>query len=286
MTEREPWLSFYVRHQRLLEWSYWPISKSLMAWLRADSVLMEYARRGQALAQWEPYVWEFSSVITGLVAVWLIVLFDRRFSLNSERAGRNLLAHALFSIPVSLVHVVGMVLVRKVTYSALGGTYDFGDWSTELWYEYRKDAVSYINVLLILYIYRFWSTRILQEASPISDNDQTTSAPCERFLVRKMGKDFLLRSSSIEWVEAAGNYMNLHANGRVYPIRQTMSALQESLDTSRFARVHRSFMVNLDFVESIQPADSGDGTIRLTTGEEIRLSRRYRDEIVDKVQTG
>lgn len=275
-----------MRNQRLIEWSYWPVSKSLMAWLRADSVLMEYARRGETLSAWEPYVWEFSSVVTGLIVVWLVIQFDRRYPLNSANSGRNLIAHALFSVAASLIHVVGMVLLRHGAYALMNSRYDFGDWPTELWYEYRKDAVSYVNILLIVYVYRFWSSRVIEEASPISEDENSSSASGERFLVRKMGKDFLLRASAIEWVEAAGNYMNLHANGRVYPLRETMNALQERLDPGKFARVHRSFMVNIDCVESIQPSESGDGTIRLRSGDEIRLSRRYRDDLLDRVRGG
>lgn len=101
----------------------------------------------------------------------------------------------------------------------------------------------------------------------------------ERFLVRKLGKDFLLPAAEIEWIQAWGNYVNLHVRGHDYPLRSTMAAIERRLDGQRFVRVHRSHIVNLDFVQSIVPLESGDARAMLTTGGEIPVSRRYRDAL-------
>ena len=78
------------RHQGLVEWAYWPITQALSALLQADSVVMEFAHRNTPIPAWEPYSWEFTSAASMLVCIWLIVLFDRRFPLDSERIGRHL----------------------------------------------------------------------------------------------------------------------------------------------------------------------------------------------------
>jgi DNA-binding LytR/AlgR family response regulator len=98
----------------------------------------------------------------------------------------------------------------------------------------------------------------------------------ERFLVRKLGSEFLVPARDIEWLEAAENYVNLHVRGRVYPLRSTMAAIQERLDPQRFVRVHRSHIVNLDFLEQIEPLDTGDARLLLRDGSRIPCSRRYR----------
>jgi len=98
----------------------------------------------------------------------------------------------------------------------------------------------------------------------------------ERFLVRKLGAEFLVPARDIEWLEAAENYVNLHVRGRVYPLRSTMTAIQERLDPQRFVRVHRSHIVNLDFLEQIEPLDTGDARLLLKDGSRIPCSRRYR----------
>ncbi len=273
-------VGWYRRYQRLLEWAYWPIVHSIQASLDATSIIMEYARRGMPLDNWEPYLWEFSSVASAMFGIWLIVQFDRRFPLNSQYVWRNLVAHAAFSLVYSVVHVTGMVFIRQLVYLQAGRSYDFGDWSFEAWYEYRKDALTYLSVVATLYLYRFVSSRIIGEASPIADGDtQSTNQRTDRFLVRKFGREFLLKADDVEWIGAAGNYMNMYSMDRVYPVRETMAGLEKRLDGDVFVRVHRSHIVNLDFIDFITPVDSGDAVISMRDGTQIRLSRRYRDNL-------
>jgi len=279
------WVGRFRRYQVLLEWAYWPVVHSTQAMLTASSVVMEYARRGTPIDSWEPYVWEFSSVASAMLGIWLIIQFDRRFPLDSRYFLRNLAAHAAFSLVYSAVHVIGMVAIRELVYQQAGRNYDFGDLSFEVWYEYRKDAVTYLSIVTTLYIYRFISSRIISEASPIRDGDaENDDKRTERFLVRKLGKEFLLKADDVEWIEAAGNYMNMYALNNIYPVRETMTGLEKRLGRDHFVRVHRSYIVNLDFIESITPGDSGDGMIHMRDGARVRLSRRYRDTLRARMQ--
>jgi DNA-binding LytR/AlgR family response regulator len=97
--------------------------------------------------------------------------------------------------------------------------------------------------------------------------------------VRKVGAEFLVPARDIEWLEAAENYVNLHVRGRVYPLRSTMTAIQERLDPQRFVRVHRSYIVNLDFLVQIEPTDAGDAQLHLKDGTKVPCSRRYRQSL-------
>jgi len=279
------WVGWYRRYQVLLEWVYWPVVHSTHAILTATNVIMEYARRGAALDAWEPYVWEFSSVASAMLGIWLIIQFDRRFPLNSPYFWRNLVAHAAFSLVYSAVHVIGMVAIRELVYQQAGRNYDFGDLPLEAWYEYRKDALTYLSIVVTLYVYRFVSSRLISEASPIVDGEtETDDHRADRFLIRKLGKEFLLKADDVEWIEAAGNYMNMYAMNNIYPVRETMTGLEKRLGRDHFVRVHRSHIVNLDFIESITPGDSGDAVIHMRDGAQIRVSRRYRDNLRARMQ--
>ncbi|AMP13858.1 lytTr DNA-binding domain protein [Collimonas pratensis] len=101
----------------------------------------------------------------------------------------------------------------------------------------------------------------------------------ERFLVRTLGKEFLLPAAEIEWIQAWGNYVNLRVRGHDYPLRSTMAAIERRIDPKRFVRIHRSYIANLDFVVEIEPLDSGDARAKLRDGQQIPVSRRYRDEL-------
>src|SRR3546814_2201523 len=72
----------------------------------------------------------------------------------------------------------------------------------------------------------------------------------ERFLVRKLNREFLVAAADIEWLQAAGNYVNLRVRGHDYPLRITIAGIEAKLDTARFARIHRSYVANLDQVAS------------------------------------
>jgi len=67
--------------------------------------------------------------------------------------------------------------------------------------------------------------------------------------------------------------------GRDYPLRATMAGIEERLDPTRFVRVHRSYIVNLDCLEQIEPLDTGDARLLLKNGARIPCSRRYRSAL-------
>jgi DNA-binding LytR/AlgR family response regulator len=133
---------------------------------------------------------------------------------------------------------------------------------------------------LIIHVYRLLLLRLQGEARLLTAPE--TGAPLEavekpeRFLVRKLGTEFLVAARDIEWLEAAENYVNLHVRGRVYPLRSTMAAIQERLDAQQFVRVHRSYIVNLECLEQIEPLETGDARLVLKNGTRIPCSRRYR----------
>jgi two-component system LytT family response regulator len=101
----------------------------------------------------------------------------------------------------------------------------------------------------------------------------------ERLAIKSSGKVVFLKTSEIDWVEAADNYVNLHAGTESYLHRETMSALEEMLDPDRFLRISRSTMVNIDCVKELQPLFHGEYSVILKNGARLTLSRGYRDKI-------
>jgi DNA-binding LytR/AlgR family response regulator len=109
----------------------------------------------------------------------------------------------------------------------------------------------------------------------------------QRFLVRKLGKEFLIAANEIEWLKAQGNYVNLHVRGREYPLRSTMSAIEDLLDPNKFVRVHRSHIVNLDHLLEIESLETGDARLKLRNGAVIACSRTFRATLRNRsLETG
>ncbi|HUI60370.1 MAG TPA: LytTR family DNA-binding domain-containing protein [Steroidobacteraceae bacterium] len=85
--------------------------------------------------------------------------------------------------------------------------------------------------------------------------------------------------ATIEWIDAAGDYMCIHASGNTHILRGTMKELEEVLDPRLFQRVHRSTIVNLSLVKSLRAHMNGEYFLTLTGGHELKLSRTYRDKV-------
>jgi hypothetical protein len=276
-------LDRYLRHRRVWEIALWTAWWLLDAAANSVVVLMDIDRRDSRFDWWEPVVWEYSSALVLLALLPAVLAFDRRLPFRAETWRRALPAHLLATIPYSLVHVFGMVGLRHLAYGVAGYQYDFGDWPRELLYEYLKDVRTYAGVLIVIYLYRLLLLRLRGEARLLTAPD--TGLPTEaidrpnRFLVRKLGAEFLVAAHDIEFLEAAENYVNLHVRGRVYPLRSTMTAIQDRLDPGRFVRVHRSYIVNLEFLDQIEPLDTGDARLLLKNGARIPCSRRYRSAL-------
>lgn len=101
----------------------------------------------------------------------------------------------------------------------------------------------------------------------------------ERVLIKSRSRVFLLRLDEVDWIEAAGNYVRLHAGTTSHLLRQTLSALEGQLDPSRFLRIHRSTIVNIDRIRDLRPLFNGEYEVRLEGSAVVTLSRGYKDRL-------
>jgi two-component system LytT family response regulator len=107
----------------------------------------------------------------------------------------------------------------------------------------------------------------------------TRSGFLERIVVRAHNRVKLLATDDIDWIGAAGVYLELHAGGDTYLYRSTFANLLDRLDPKRFVRIHRSAVVNTNRIVELRPRGHGDYTVVLSRGREITLSRGYRFQL-------
>jgi len=86
----------------------------------------------------------------------------------------------------------------------------------------------------------------------------------------------LVRPTEVDWIEAADNYVRLHCGRVTHIIRTTLGEVEARLEWAGFLRLHRSAVVNVDRVKSIQPWFRGDLRVVLLDGTELTLKRQYR----------
>jgi two-component system LytT family response regulator len=102
----------------------------------------------------------------------------------------------------------------------------------------------------------------------------------KRIPVKSARDTTLIFTESIDWVGAAGHYLELHVGGETHLIREQLSHLEARLDPEQFVRIHRSVIVNLDRIKSLRPLFNGDHLVILKNGQELNLSRTYHDKLM------
>jgi two-component system LytT family response regulator len=120
--------------------------------------------------------------------------------------------------------------------------------------------------------------------TPAPRDAGTRRAPVDRIVLKGTDRVRLLPVQQITWIEAAGMYVKLHMrDGAVHLHRGLLGQLDAVLDHRRFVRVHRSAIVNIDVVEELQPDAHGDYRVVLKDRTEIRLGRRYRSGLQQRL---
>jgi len=104
-----------------------------------------------------------------------------------------------------------------------------------------------------------------------------------RLAVKVGGRVLILKPGEIDWVEAAGVYVELHAGKKVYLHRESITEMEAQLAPARFVRIHRSTLVNLDRVRELTPGMHGEFRVLLSDGTELKLSRGYRHRLEEQL---
>ena len=280
-----------IRQPRRYGYALLSLFLLLNALVNASSVWTDLQRRTvNDILWWEPLVWELSSAVSVLLLCPLLFYWFAVKPLKLSDLRSQLLQHLLATLLFAVLHIILMVLLRLPVYHLAGMEYGFAPLTEDFWYEYRKDAWAYVFFLCCYTFARHFYSRISGEAHVLAQGDTAAitstepevTAP-EYYLVKKLDREFLLRMADIEWLEASGNYVNLHSEGRIYPLRATLSATLKQLEPLGFCRTHRSLAVYLHQIDSMQFQSSGDGEITLKNGVSVTLSRRYKDELKQRL---
>lgn len=287
------WFDRFDRHPRLYSFLLIVLYMFVNNTINASSAWMEATRKSPVeIMLWEPFVWEYTSMLSTAILLPLLFAFWRRYPLMFSAPLKQAAIHVLASLLFALAHVAIMVTLRESVYWFTASDYNFGPWGREFFYEYRKDVWGYVFFLALFSAFRLLYKRLKGEANLINSEESSKTlekerqsaeySPPEHLLVRKLDKEFLVKVADIDWLESSGNYVNLHSGGRIYPLRGSLTDLSNKL-SHQFTRIHRSRAINHNHVEHISYQPSGDGEVKLLNGETLALSRRYKDELKQKL---
>jgi hypothetical protein len=276
MNKLQHYQQYKLRYEIAILFCFFFINGTLLA----TSVIMEGQRNYDVLPfqLWEPFSWEYASAISMLFLFPCLAILLKKIPFDWNAIKSSLLKYFIASIVFSILHVGIMVAIKELIYWLMGSSYDFGDFWFEMFYEYRKDIWSFCMFLFAIKSYGFILSRLHGEANLISEGEEApVYTNIDRLLVKKLGREFIIKVEDVQWLESSGNYVNLHINERIYPLRATLGNLSEQLVEKGFCRIHRSHAIRLDAIESITPLSSGDSEVKLETGKVLNLSRRYKE---------
>ena len=234
------------------------------------TALHDAARRGQALAAWEPITWEATSGVAELIACPIIFAALRAAPPGRRAWGPTLLIHGGASLAFSALHIGLMMAMRVVVYGALGFHYRVEAGAAP--YEYRKDLLAYLVLAGLIQLFAGRKPAALAAPGPAVRPE----SPPATFDIVEGARTLRVRPEEIVAVSSAGNYAEFHLDdGRRPLMRATLRELEERLRHFGFERTHRSWLVNAGRVRGLEPAGSGDYSVDLEGGVQAPLSRRF-----------
>jgi two-component system LytT family response regulator len=128
----------------------------------------------------------------------------------------------------------------------------------------------------------FDDRRFAQMLERVKTRSRITAAG-EKFIVKNGNAIDVVELRDIDWFEACDYYSTMHAGGKTYMLRRSLSDLERQLASHSFCRIHRSAIVNLERVCAIESGNSGDYDVVLADGTRLPLSRRHRKALLERL---
>lgn len=111
------------------------------------------------------------------------------------------------------------------------------------------------------------------------DEEHRRNGAVQRILIKESKRIFFLKLEQIYWFEASGDYVIVHTENKSHLINESLIHLEKKLDPEQFIRIHRSSMINADYIQEFEPHFNGEFYVTLKNQTKLKLSRTYRDNV-------
>jgi hypothetical protein len=203
--------------------------------------------------------------LLGGAATPFILALTRRLPIEGPKAGRRAAIHLAFCAGMALVLIVASCLLAK----ALPGPAQ-NPLATQIAEELVANG-PLVAACIAGLVALAHAARATRRAAPSAYTGDIT--------VRQRGHLERIDLGEVDWIESQGNYLALHGRAGTRLVRQTAKTLEAELDPRRFVRIHRRAIVALQAVQTVTPLAAGDASVRLKTGESLRVSRSRRQRL-------
>ena len=250
----------------------------LAAWLVLALTLASIGQVGAALSRQPQPWWPAFGYALAIGSCWIVLVPPLLRAIRRLQRLRPALRWSLYFLGWPLATVVHIGLFALL-FGPLYGSAEMGGRVAMI----ERMAVRNLDTDLFLYVLvlglGLWSGARRAAAMPV-----TPALPAAPVVVRERGRTRLVPLAAIDWVGAAGDYAELHlAGGETLLASETLAGLARRLPADNYARVHRGTIVKLDRVAGWHPLGRGDAALELHDGTRLRVSRRYRSGLPERL---
>jgi hypothetical protein len=206
----------------------------------------------------------------------LVLSIARRFPLTERgELGRKLGAHVATLLAMSLAHTVVYTTTMHLVGSGSGAR--ILDVVGDSWFfNLRADVFVYALLVGGYYLYVGRTRGGAATADAPVPSVQSPVPRLDRLVVKDRGQITFVALDDIESLEAEGDYVRVRTNGKSHLARETLRSMEQSLDTGRFVRIHRSTIVNVARIARLEPHEHGEFFAVMSSGARLKVSRSYR----------
>lgn len=231
--------------------------------------LLRAADAGHTLALDREVLRIFVASLLGSTSAPLLMTLVRRFPIEGVARWRNAAIHAAGSVGASFLLIAASVLLAAVFLMDRRPLPDA-----------LRDNLVANGLLLAFSIAGFVAVaHAVRFRGRMAAAVPMATAFLTRVAISSRGRTLLLGMDEVDWIEAQGNYIALHAGGATHLVRDTVTAFASRLDPDGFVRIHRGAIVAVDRIVEVTPVGGGDATVSLKTGAELRASRSFRTRL-------
>ena len=249
---------------------------TLSCLINGTNAAMEAARSDSIVNMKAEWLFEISSHISILIVCALIPFALSRYPLTPRNTLSRLPVVAGVFLIFTTLHIILMVAMRAVIYPLIAtGPYDFGLLRFEPWiYEMRKDLMTFLLIGSA-----FLTTRQFAYLKQEVRENTLEAKESGRISLRCGGRSLHLPAGEIRYARAAGNYVEIFTDSGGHLARITLSGLRDLLSAAGDGHIqlHRSVIARRADIREIIPTGGGEAKAVLASGEELAVSRRYRD---------
>lgn len=249
----------------------------LAAWLLLALALASVGQVSAALARQPQPWWPSFGYALAISVCWIVLVPPLLLAIRRFQQVRPALRWSLYAVgwPLATVLHVGLF---GLLFGPLYGSAEMGGRIAMI----ERMAVRNLDTDLFMYLLVLGAG--LWSGARRNDWPMAAAVPAAPVVVRERGRTRLVPLAAIDWIGAAGDYAELHLHGgEIALASETLAGLARRLPADSYARVHRGTTVKLDRVTGWHPLGRGDAALELHDGTRLRVSRRYRSGLPERL---